>query len=185
MHDVPQRYQEPDDQEPRAAPSFPGMSMRDFMSLTSAYGHIPAPFSPLLRHTTRVGMLLTLITAFVIALLPAIEGEIKMVTFPYLLQGLNDRLDGYLYWLAHSPWVSYSDALLLSAGLVLLIFTRNLQRGTAPQHWLAFAIALGGTINLLLLLVAFLMFLPNIIAWLLLILGILVIIIVSLGVLAA
>jgi hypothetical protein len=94
-------------------------------------------------------------------------------------------LDGYLYWLAHSPWVSYSDALLLSAGLVLLISTRNLQRGTAPQHWLAFAIALGGTINLLLLLVAFLMFLPNIIAWLLLILGMLVIIIVSLGALAA
>jgi hypothetical protein len=185
MHYVPQRYQEPDDQESQYAPSFLGMSMRDFMSLTSAYEDIPAPFSPLLRHSTRVGMLLTLITAFIIALLPSIEGGIKVLSFPYLLQGLNDRLYGYLYWLAHSPWVSYTDALLLSAGLVLLIFTRNLRRGTVPQHWLAFAIALGGTINLLILLVALLMFLPNIIAWLLLMLGIFVIIIAGLGVLAA
>ena len=185
MHYVPQHYQEPDDQGSRGAPSFPGMSMRDFMASTSAYEDIPAPFSPLLRHATWMGMLLTLITALVIPLLPAIDAGIKMVAFPFLLHGLNDRLDGYLYWLGHSPMVSYTDALLLSAGLILMIFTRNLRHGTVPQNWLAFAIALGGTINLLLLMAALLMFLPNTIAWLLLALGIFIIIVVVLGILAA
>lgn len=185
MHYVPQHYQEPDDQGPRDVRSFPGMSMRDFMSSTSAYEDIPAPFSPPLRHATWMGMLLTLITVLAIPLLPAVDAGIKVVAFPFLLHGLNDHLYGYLYWLGHSPMVSYTDALLLSAGLILMIFTRNLRQGTAPQNWLAFAVALGGTTNLLLLMAALLMFLPNIMAWLLLALGIFIIIVAVLGVLAA
>jgi hypothetical protein len=112
--------------------------------------------------------------------LPNIEDGIHVVAFPFLLQGLNEHLEQYIHWLAHTPLISYIDALLLCAGLVLMIVTRNLRHGTTPQNWLAFAIAVGGTINLLLMLAAVLLFLPNLIMWLLLVGGILVIIVVLL-----
>ncbi len=56
------------------------------------------------------------------------------------------------------------------SSLVLLIGTRNLQIGRLGQHWLAFIQALGGTANLIMLVIPVLLVLVNFLFWLIVIL---------------
>jgi hypothetical protein len=164
---LPERYGPPQGYDPEEdpAPSFPGMSLHDFMRQTSQYEQRPAPFSPLLRRAARTGMLLTLLTFSIVLLLPALTDGMKALYFPLWLTALNTYLVAYLRWLASSVWVRYLDGALLGSGIVLLILTRNLRRGRLEQQWLAFVQALGGCANLVLLIIPLLLFLPNLILW--------------------
>jgi hypothetical protein len=135
------------------------------MEQTAVYERTPALFSPRLRQGAWVGMLLTLISGSAVWLLPGIEGKIPVIFFPWL-QGFNVYLQSYLDWLAHNRWIGFIDLVLLCTGMLLLIFTRNLRRGNLGQQWLAFSQALGGSANLLLLLIPLAMILANLLVWL-------------------
>jgi hypothetical protein len=158
---LPDRHTDPQD----IAPSFPGMSMRDFMQHTSIYEHKPAPFSPLLRRATWTGIVLTTLVAATILLLPNFATNLHTLFFPLIPQGFNGFLSSYVHWLTHNRWIAFLDGALLVAGGILLILTCNLRQGNIAQHWLAFIEALGGISNLLLILIPLAMLLANIIVW--------------------
>lgn len=147
-------------------PSFPGISLHDFVEHTTIYEHQAVPFSARLRQATRLGMAFTLLTSALLLLLPFIAGSLKVVYFPFFLPaGWHTFLTSYIQWLASNAPLRYSEGALIGFGIVLLIITRNLRHGRFAQQWMAFAQAIGGSINLLLLTLALVLFLPDILLW--------------------
>jgi hypothetical protein len=133
------------------------------------YNKEPELFPVLLRRAAWLGMFLTLLTALILAIcLDTIVKHIAFSFFPLWLQGLNQALGRYLLWLSDQrKWLQYIDGCLLGSGFVLLLLTRNLQRGNEGQQWLAFFQAIGGVGNAILLLIPMVMYLPNLLLWLL------------------
>lgn len=128
------------------SPSLPSINLRSFMERTIVYEDMSVSFDRRLREATWMGIALTLIALVTTWLLPAqvaVRGAFLLV--------LADQLRGYTGYIVHNPWILGIDALLLIAALVLLIQTRNLQRGKVLYHWLAFGQALAGFVNLILL----------------------------------
>jgi hypothetical protein len=135
-----------------ATSSFPGVSLHDFVEHTAIYERQSVPFSTTLRRATQFGMAFTLLTSALLLLLPGIAGNLKIVYFPlFLSTGWHSFLASYIQWLASSALLHYSESALIGCGVVLLILTRNLQRGQSTQQWIAFAQVIGGSLNLLLL----------------------------------
>lgn len=127
----------------------------------------PVPFSPFLRHATRTGIVLTLLVAAIILLLPQFGSALHAILLPLIPVSLNSFLSGYLYWLTHNRWIGFFEGGLVVASGVLLIFTHNLHQGNQSQHWLAGIEALGGLLNLALVLVPLVVILANTLIWIL------------------
>jgi hypothetical protein len=142
-----------------APPEFPGMNLRDFMEQTVKYEAMPGPFNRRLRQATWAGMALILAGLVASLLLPS--GVVNGVAFFVLLSNAVSTILGLL----SSPWTRCIDTLLLISGLVLLATTRNLQNGKPWQHYWAFAQALCGAANSLVLLLLFAIVLLNLIFW--------------------
>lgn len=139
--------------------SFPGMNLRDFMEQTVKYEAMPGPFNRRLRQATWAGI--TLILAGLVASLLLPSGAVNGVAFFVLLSNAVSTILGLL----SSPWTRCIDTVLLMAGLVLLAITRNLQNGKPWQHYWAFAQALCGAANSIVLLLLFAIVLLNLIFW--------------------
>lgn len=144
-------------------PTYPGISVSDFLHQTTVYEDLPAPFAPRLRQGAFAGMALTLVGSLFLALLPRIQPLIAGA--PFLL--LHGFLNAYIQWIASMPLVNYINGVLLSSSLVLLIVTRNLRRGRLPLHRLACAEAIGGSANLVLLLIPLIIVCLNFALWVL------------------
>ncbi len=142
-------------------PSYPGISVSDFLRQTTVYEDLPVPFAPRLRQGAFAGMALTLAGSLFLALLPEMQPFIASV--PLLL--LHGFLNAYAQWIESTPLLNYINGALLSSSLVLLIMTRNLRRGRLPLHWLACAEALGGSANLVLLLIPLCIVCVNFALW--------------------
>lgn len=155
------------DEEQYTLPASPGISLREFMEQTTVYEDLPASFDPRLRRGAWTGMVLTLLGSLVVFLLSQIgESVIRhFVSGPFFVI-MPGQLNVILDWMIQSPWVAYVDASLLSSAIVLLIGTRNLRSGRLAQHWLAFVQALGGTANLIMLVIPALLVLVNLLLWL-------------------
>jgi hypothetical protein len=144
---------------PRISSSFPGMNLRDFMERTIPYEGMPGPFNRRLRQATWTGMAFILAVLVVSLLIPS--GAVSGVPFFLFLSNVVSAVIG----LMSSPWTRCIDILLLISGLVLLAITRNLQNGEPWQHYWAFAQALCGAANFLVLLLLFVIVLLNLICW--------------------
>lgn len=143
--------------------SFPGMNLRDFMERTVKYEEMPGPFNRRLRQATWTGMALILVGLVVSLLLPS--GAVSAGAFFLLLSNVASIVLG----LMSSPWTRCIDILLLISSLVLLALTCNLQNGKPWQHYWAFAQALCGAANFLVLLLLFGIVLLNLICWIVII----------------
>lgn len=143
--------------------SFPGMNLRDFMERTVKYEEIPGPFNRRLCQATWTGMALIFVCLVVSLLLPS--GAASGGTFFLLLSNVVSTILGLL----SSPWTRSIDILLVISGLVLLAITRNLQHGKPWQHYWAFAQALCGAANFLVLVLLFAIVLLNLIFWIVMI----------------
>jgi hypothetical protein len=153
--------------------SFPGMNLHDFVEQTVKYETMPGPFNRRLRQATWVGMALILAGLVASLLLPS--GSVSGVAFFVLLSNAMGTILGLL----SSLWTSCIDTVLLISGLVLLATTRNLQNGKPWQHYWAFAQALCGAGNSLVLLFLFAIVLLNLIFWMaVIVLAILVVIVI-------
>lgn len=139
--------------------SFPGMNLHDFMERTVKYEAMPGPFNRRLRQATWAGLALILIGLVASLLLPS--GAVNGVAFFVLLSNAVSTILGLL----SSPWTRCIDAVLLISGFVLLAITRNLQNGKPWQHYWAFAQALCGTANSLVLLLLLALVLLNLAFW--------------------
>jgi hypothetical protein len=139
------------------------------------YEKQPEAFSPQFRKAVWLGILLTLVTAILVSFcLPIISGNLSRTFFPFWLHGLNHALGQYLFWLqSQSKWIGYIDGALLGSGAVLLIVTRNLRSGNKGQRMLALTQIIGGAVNIFLLLIPIVMYLPNVLLWLLTVLVVL------------
>lgn len=143
----------------RKSSSFPGMNLRDFMEQTVKYEAMPGPFNRRLRQATWAGIALILAGLVASLLLPS--GAVSGVAFFVLLSNAVSTILGVL----SSPWTRCIDIVLLIFGLVLLAITRNLQNGRPWQHYWAFAQALCGAVNSLVLLLLFAIVLLNLLFW--------------------
>lgn len=151
--------------------TYPGISVSDFLHQTTVYEDLPAPFAPRLRQGAFAGMALTLAGSLFLALLPRIQPLIASA--PLLV--LHDFLNAYMHWLASTPLLNYINGVLLSSSLVLLIVTRNLRRGRLPLHRLACVEAIGGSANLVLLLIPLIIVCLNFALWVLILMVIILI----------
>lgn len=161
-----ERSLEPYDEvyEEDTLPIFPGMSLRDFMEQTTAYEDQPVAFSPRLRQGTWMGMTLTLLNTITLFVLSSFGAENLSGPF-FMLFG--SQLHAYMSWMLQSHLIMYIDGVLFGSGVVLLLQTRNLQRGKPFQHKLAFVHALAGSANLLILVLPLAVILLNGALWLL------------------
>jgi hypothetical protein len=157
--------------------SFSGISLRSFIERTTVYEDMPVPFEARLRRATWTGIVLTLVGLIVTRLLPpqeAVRGVFFLV--------LADQLHDYMGYIVRSPWILGVDCVLLVAALVLLVQTRNLQRGKLLYHWFAFAEALAGAVNLFVLAIPLFLVVLNLMLWVVIvILGIVAILIAFAG----
>jgi len=144
-------------------PTYPGISVSDFLHRTTVYEELPAPLAPRLRQGAFAGMALTLVGSLFLALLPTIQP--LGASAPLLL--LHGFFNAYLYWIASTPLLNYINGVLLSSSVVLLIVTRNLRRGRLPLHRLACVEAIGGSANLVLLLIPLSIICINFALWVL------------------
>src|SRR5262249_17173899 len=162
MHYLVESYE-----EQSTLPPSPGISLRAFMEQTTVYEDLPASFDPLLRRGAWTGMALTLLGTLVVFLLSQLGESVieHFISEPFFVI-MPGQLHVILRWMIQSPCVAYVDASLLGSAIVLLIGTRNLQIGRLGQHWLAFIQALGGTANLIMLVIPVLLVLVNFLFWL-------------------
>jgi|GEM_PF-3356301 len=162
-------------------PSYPGISVSDFLRQTTVYEELPVPLAPRLRQGAFAGMALTLAGSLFLALLPGMQPLIASA--PLLL--LHGFLNAYTQWIVSTPLLNYINGVLLSSSLVLLIVTRNLRHGRLPLHWLACAEALGGSANLVLLLIPLCIVCVNFALWTLILMALLLIFVLVIALLAA
>jgi hypothetical protein len=161
--------------------NWPGISLHDFMQQTTVYEQMPVPFSPQLRRSAFIGMLFTLIAMLGSAVLPPLCRESNILNLPFL-GSFNAILYGYVGWMSAQVWLSYFNGALLVSGLLLLMLSRNLHVGPPWQHWGAFAHAVIGVINILLVLFPLALLLAKLLIWV--VMGLLAVIIVG-GILRA
>lgn len=162
--------------------SLPGISVNDFMRHTMTYEDQPVEFAARLRQGALAGMALTLAGALSLALLPALYSAVFASA---LILFFRPFLSGYIQFLANTPLLNYIDGALLSSSLVLLCMTRGLHRGRPLLHWLAFAEAIGGTANLLMIAIPLLIISLNIVSWIVIIVALILIVALIVAVLVA
>ncbi|WP_137686114.1 hypothetical protein [Thermosporothrix hazakensis] len=157
-----QRQRQQQDREPSP---FSGISVQDFIEHTVIYEHQPLPFTTKLKQGARAGMLLSVICAALLLLFPLMKQPLQSIYFPFFLGWLNNPLTVYMQWISQAFPLQLLNGSLFCSGIALLVITRNLRQGHLGLQWIAFAQALGGSLNMLLMLPFLLLLVVNLLAW--------------------
>ena len=143
------------------------------MEHTTTYEDMPVPLTPLLRRGAWIGIGVIAACTLLTLLIGAMGYGASRV-----LPILGGQLYSYLDWLIGSAWLFWVNVLLLASSVALLVVTRGLKQGKQLYHRLAFALFLGGIVNITMFLFPLVVLGINLIL-------LLIIIAVALGIIAA